>query len=99
MAQPMGSVCNLDCKYCFYLSKERLPNGPGTGEISDETLELFIKQHIQGETGSEVVFSWQGASFRPRQDPLSRKNRTGSSNTVSRKPSKTLDQNYQSDLA
>jgi uncharacterized protein len=60
MAKPSGSTCNLDCKYCFYLSKETLPNGPGTGAMSDETLELFIRQYIQGVTGPEVVFSWQG---------------------------------------
>ena len=28
--------------------------------MSDETLELFIKQYIEGVTGDEVVFSWQG---------------------------------------
>jgi uncharacterized protein len=60
MAKPSGSACNLDCKYCFYLSKETLPNGPGTGQMNDETLELFIKQYIDGVTGPEVVFSWQG---------------------------------------
>jgi len=60
MAKPAGSTCNLDCKYCFYLSKEGLPKGPGTGEMSDETLELFIQQYIEGVTGPEVVFSWQG---------------------------------------
>ncbi len=60
MAKPAGSTCNLDCKYCFYLSKERLPKGPGTGEMSDDTLELFVQHYIQGVTGPEVVFSWQG---------------------------------------
>jgi serine-type anaerobic sulfatase-maturating enzyme len=60
MAKPSGSACNLDCKYCFYLSKESLPNGPGSGQMSDETLELFIRQYIEGVTGPEVVFSWQG---------------------------------------
>ena len=60
MAKPSGSACNLDCKYCFYLSKETLPNGPGAGRMDDETLELFIKQYIDGVTGPEVVFSWQG---------------------------------------
>src|SRR5262245_23876594 len=24
MAKPTGAVCNLDCKYCFFLSKEAL---------------------------------------------------------------------------
>ena len=60
MAKPAGSTCNLDCKYCFYLSKETLPKGPGTGQMSDEILELFIQQYIHGVTGPEVVFSWQG---------------------------------------
>jgi uncharacterized protein len=60
MAKPAGSTCNLDCKYCFYLSKEHLQNGPGTGEMDDETLDLFVQQYIQGVTGPEVVFSWQG---------------------------------------
>lgn len=60
MVKPGGSACNLDCKYCFYLSKETLPNGPGVGRMSDETLEKFIQQYIAGVTGPEVVFSWQG---------------------------------------
>ena len=24
MAKPIGPICNLDCKYCFYLEKEAL---------------------------------------------------------------------------
>jgi uncharacterized protein len=60
MAKPSRSTCNLDCKYCFYLSKETLPGGPGTGEMDDETLETFIRSYIDGVTGPEVVFSWQG---------------------------------------
>ena len=60
MAKPAGSTCNLDCRYCFYLSKETLPGGPGAGRMSDELLEKFIKQYIDGVTGEEVVFSWQG---------------------------------------
>jgi uncharacterized protein len=28
--------------------------------MNDEILELFIKQYIDGVTGPEVVFSWQG---------------------------------------
>jgi len=60
MAKPSGSTCNLDCAYCFYLSKETLPNGPGTGRMSDAVLEQFVQQYIAGVTGSEVIFSWQG---------------------------------------
>ncbi len=60
MAKPNSSVCNLGCTYCFYLSKETLPGGPGAGLMSDETLEHFILQYMEGVTGDEVVFSWQG---------------------------------------
>jgi radical SAM protein with 4Fe4S-binding SPASM domain len=60
MAKPAGAACNLDCQYCFYLSKESLPHGPLLGRMSDETLERYIQQYIQGVTGDEVVFSWQG---------------------------------------
>ena len=27
MAKPTGAVCNLDCEYCFFLSKEMLYPG------------------------------------------------------------------------
>ncbi len=60
MVKPGSSTCNLDCKYCFYLSKETLCGGPGSGRMSDEVLELLIQQYIAGVTASEVVFSWQG---------------------------------------
>ncbi|MFT3938215.1 anaerobic sulfatase maturase [Rhodopseudomonas sp.] len=60
MAKPAGSSCNLDCRYCFYLSKQTLPGGPGTGRMTNRTLELFVRQYIEGNTGPEVVFSWQG---------------------------------------
>ncbi len=60
MAKPAGSTCNLDCAYCFYLSKETLPRGPGPGRMSDETLDSFIRQYIAGVTADEVVFTWQG---------------------------------------
>jgi uncharacterized protein len=60
MAKPAGSACNLDCSYCFYLSKQSLPGGPGGGHMSDEVLERFIKDYIASVTADEVVFSWQG---------------------------------------
>ena len=27
MAKPTGPICNLDCRYCYFLSKERLYPG------------------------------------------------------------------------
>lgn len=60
MAKPVGALCNLDCAYCFYLSKETLPGGSGAGRMSEETLEQFVRQYIEGVSASEVVFTWQG---------------------------------------
>jgi uncharacterized protein len=60
MAKPAGSSCNLDCTYCFYLSKETLAGGPGRGRMSPGTLEQYIRRYIEAVTGPEVVFSWQG---------------------------------------
>lgn len=60
MAKPVGSACNLDCTYCYYLSKEKHPGMPGLGRMSDEILEAFVRDYITSVTGDEVVFSWQG---------------------------------------
>jgi uncharacterized protein len=60
MIKPAGSACNLRCAYCFYLSKGALPDGPGCGNMPDETLELLISSYIRDITASEVVFTWQG---------------------------------------
>jgi len=60
MIKPAGSACNLDCTYCFYLSKAGLPGGPGCRHMSDDTLELLIQSYIRDVTADEVVFTWQG---------------------------------------
>jgi uncharacterized protein len=60
MAKPAGSACNLDCTYCYYLSKRELVGGPGAGHMSDESLESFVRNYIESVTAEEVVFSWQG---------------------------------------
>lgn len=60
MVKPIGSACNLDCKYCYYLSKKNLLDQPLGKRISEDRLEEFIRQYIDGQDGPEVVFSWQG---------------------------------------
>jgi uncharacterized protein len=61
MAKPIGAVCNLDCKYCYYLEKEKLyPNNAGKFHMSDETLEMYIASYILGQTGNSVLFTWHG---------------------------------------
>jgi uncharacterized protein len=60
MVKPTGSRCNLNCTYCYYLSKQILFNTEARCRISDEVLEAFIRQYFQGQNYKEVVFSWQG---------------------------------------
>jgi serine-type anaerobic sulfatase-maturating enzyme len=60
MAKPIGSLCNLDCTYCYYLHKKDLLGTANNFRISDEILETHIRQYIEGQDRREVVFSWQG---------------------------------------
>jgi uncharacterized protein len=59
MTKQVGPICNLDCKYCYYLSKENLYPG-SRFRMSDELLETFTRHYIESQRVSEVVFSWQG---------------------------------------
>ena len=59
MAKPTGAICNLDCKYCFFLSKEALyPGSPF--RMTDEVMEQYIKQLIESQQGPQVTIAWQG---------------------------------------
>ena len=59
LAKPTGAVCNLDCKYCFFLSKEMLyPDSHF--RMTDEVLEAYIRQLIESHQAPEVSVSWQG---------------------------------------
>lgn len=60
MAKPIGPVCNMACDYCFYLHKEDMLSTRNNWHMSDEILEEFIKQYIQGQDCQEIIFSWQG---------------------------------------
>lgn len=60
VAKPIGPICNLDCTYCFYLDKEQLYPGKNDFRMSDEVLESFIRQKIEGHQVPQVNFVWQG---------------------------------------
>jgi uncharacterized protein len=60
MVKPVGPICNLDCKYCFYLEKERLYPGPAQWAMPDEVLDSFIRQYIDATPSPSVQFTWQG---------------------------------------
>jgi serine-type anaerobic sulfatase-maturating enzyme len=60
LAKPTGAVCNLDCSYCFFLSKEMLYRG-SRFRMADELLETYVRQLIQAHaTVPEVAIAWQG---------------------------------------
>src|SRR5262245_26739221 len=59
LAKPTGAVCNLDCKYCFFLSKEMLYPG-SRFRMADEMLETYIRQLLESQPGPEVTIAWQG---------------------------------------
>ena len=60
MSKPIGPICNLDCRYCFYLEKEHLYPAERRWAMPDEVLEQFIRQYIQSQPGPHVSFTWQG---------------------------------------
>ncbi|MBJ7347148.1 MAG: anaerobic sulfatase maturase [Thermoleophilaceae bacterium] len=60
LAKPTGAVCNLDCDYCFFLSKEMLYPG-SKFRMSDEVLEEYIRQLVDAHARApEVTIAWQG---------------------------------------
>jgi uncharacterized protein len=60
LAKPTGAQCNLDCDYCFFLSKEMLyPDS--RFRMSDEQLDAYLRQLIEAHAGAaEVTIAWQG---------------------------------------
>jgi len=59
-AKPAGSVCNLDCHYCYYLQKKHLYPENKQFRMPDEVLERYIVQHIDAYPESPIRFSWHG---------------------------------------
>ncbi len=58
MAKPAGSMCNMRCRYCYYLEKSRYY--PGRTMMPDDVLEEYIKQYIEAQTMPAVMFTWHG---------------------------------------
>lgn len=59
MLKPVGSKCNLNCDYCYYLEKENLYNNRNQ-VMSENLLERFIKQYIDSQTMPDIMFTWHG---------------------------------------
>ena len=59
-AKPVGSICNLDCHYCYYLEKEQLYPKGESFRMPDDVLEEYIVQQIDASPGPVISFSWHG---------------------------------------
>ena len=60
MLKPAGAHCNLACKYCYYLEKNKLYPTAQRHLISDEMLEQFTREYIEAQTMNQVLFTWHG---------------------------------------
>ncbi len=59
LVKPTGAACNLDCKYCFFLSKEILYPG-SQFRMTDDLLKAYIRQQLEAQQIDEVSINWQG---------------------------------------
>jgi len=59
LAKPTGAICNLDCEYCFFLTKEQLYPG-SKFRMTDDLQETYIQQLLASHQTPEVTIAWQG---------------------------------------
>ena len=60
MLKPAGAHCNLACKYCYYLEKNKLYPTAQRHLMSDEMLEQFTREYIEAQTMNQMLFTWHG---------------------------------------
>lgn len=67
MLKPVGSACNLNCTYCYYLEKEHLYTTAQGQMMSEILLEKFTEEYLNSQTQPQVLFTWHGgeALLRP----------------------------------
>jgi len=59
LVKPVGSFCNLQCEYCFYLEKHHLYDGsPSTHRMNDQILEKLIRDMLCNSDAP--IFTWHG---------------------------------------
>ncbi|MDP4223900.1 MAG: anaerobic sulfatase maturase [Bacteroidota bacterium] len=59
-AKPVGALCNLNCRYCYYLKNNNLLTPGKKPLMDDRILEKYVVQHIQTSSGEVIMFSWHG---------------------------------------
>lgn len=60
MVKPLGSACNLNCAYCYYLDKAPVIYENRQIKMSFKILEEYIRQYIEANKVPEVTFVWHG---------------------------------------
>lgn len=59
MVKPVGSLCNMRCKYCYYLDKKSLYGGREPF-MNDNLLEKYVQNTIEGNNAPVIYFVWHG---------------------------------------
>lgn len=60
IAKPVGSRCNMNCSYCYYLEKSQYSSHEQQTVMAPDLLEELIKQTIEANSGPVVSFVWHG---------------------------------------
>jgi uncharacterized protein len=60
MAKPVGALCNMACRYCYYLGKKELYPRAESFRMSDDLLDDYIHQHLLASRMDPVMFAWHG---------------------------------------
>ena len=59
-AKPIGSICNLNCSYCYYIEKKQLYPDEESFRMPEGLLEEYIIQHVHAFPETVIRFSWHG---------------------------------------
>ncbi len=59
MVKPVGSLCNMRCKYCYYLDKAALYDY-SQPQMDEQLLERYIRANIEGNNSPVIAFAWHG---------------------------------------
>ncbi|MBU4201414.1 MAG: anaerobic sulfatase maturase [Verrucomicrobia bacterium] len=59
LAKPAGARCNLACRYCFYLEKNKLLK-VSVDQMPSAVLESYTRQYVEIHGDVEIQFPWQG---------------------------------------
>ncbi len=59
LAKPAGAACNLDCTYCYFLSKELLADDAGR-QMPDDVVRAYLANLFASHPDGPVEVAWQG---------------------------------------